>query len=206
MEKFRSIWGDGEQATLQEIDALKPGGNWLDLAAGDGRYVPELVEKVDFLTLVDIRPDDATAAINSLTDIQRIRVKSVFADLTKTLAFKNEEFDGVFCTGTLHLFSEDELRHFFAEIDRILKPSGRLIVDFATEISKTFKDGRVEAGDENLNYSTDQARKLLTDVLKGYDTNLQVSTYTDDVYNVEGYGYKAVGEFILVVATKPIKK
>lgn len=50
------------------------------------------------------------------------------------LPIKQDQFDGVFCSFTLELFSEREIRHVFTEFCRILNPGGRLaIVSLAQE-------------------------------------------------------------------------
>lgn len=202
MESFKSIWGDGEGVTLKAIGSLEPGGRWLNLAAGDGRYVQQLVDKVDSLVLADINLDEAKRIFGYLTDEQREKVEFVEADLTKTLPFPDIAFDGVFCTGALHMFSADVLKDVMREIDRILKPRGKLILDLATEATKRYNDGRVEIGYEGMNYTTLEAKRLLGNLLVGYAAQFTISSFTDDVSDLKDYGYTQIGDFILAVATK----
>ena len=49
-----SVWGNGDEVTLKVLKNLEIKGTWLDLAAGDGRYVTELAEKSERLVVSDI--------------------------------------------------------------------------------------------------------------------------------------------------------
>lgn len=49
-----SIWGKGDKLTIEILSKLQLKGTWLDLAAGDGRYVPKLLDKVDNLIAGDV--------------------------------------------------------------------------------------------------------------------------------------------------------
>ena len=53
-----STWGKGEELTLNKIEEEEIKGKWLDLGAGDGRYIPELLQKIDELVLGDIDADE----------------------------------------------------------------------------------------------------------------------------------------------------
>jgi len=44
------------------------------------------------------------------------------------LPLLGEKFDGVFCTFTLELFAEKEIPKVLGEIERVLRPKGRLVV------------------------------------------------------------------------------
>src|SRR3990167_8495721 len=98
MQKQETIWGAGDKLTLKVLNTIQLKGTWLDLAAGDGRYIPELLEKVDKLIASDIDRKE----LDRLRNAPKVKIK-VF-DLTNKFPFKDESFDGIFCTGTLHLF------------------------------------------------------------------------------------------------------
>lgn len=48
MERF--LWGHGDELTLKILDEIRISGKWLNLAAGDGRYMKELLKKVESIT------------------------------------------------------------------------------------------------------------------------------------------------------------
>ena len=49
LQKRISKWGKGDKLTLKVLNTIQLKGTWLNLAAGDGRYIPELLKKVDKL-------------------------------------------------------------------------------------------------------------------------------------------------------------
>jgi ubiquinone/menaquinone biosynthesis C-methylase UbiE len=199
--KLKSIWGDGEELTLQTLKKLKIKGKWLDLAAGDGRYVESIIDHVGSLTLADINETDLQKIYSQLPPKYQKKVDLRVFDMTGRFDLEDASYDGILCTGTLHLFKKEILEKVFKELDRVLKPRGTLVLDFATEVFREFPGGRKEF-DSNINYSTTEAKKLLNTLLKDYQFTSQVSEYTDDVVGVAGLGYKSVGKFILIVAQK----
>jgi len=122
-----SIWGPGDEDTLRLLKNTEIHGKWLNLAAGDWGYTSNLLKKADFVIASDI--DES--ALNKLWQntpkryVKKLETK-VF-NITKSFPFENNEFDGVFCTGTLHLFPKNILQIIFLEINRVLKPHGRII-------------------------------------------------------------------------------
>ncbi len=194
-----SVWGKGDKITLKILKSLEIKGKWLDLAAGDGRYVPELLEKADKMVVSDIDKAALKKLMSAVPKEKKHKVKSKIFELTKKFPFKDRSFDGVFCTGALHLFSQAKLRSIFSEIYRILKPNGMLIADFATDI-KRVKDGR-QLKDKN-NYSTASAMKLLAQFMKDYGVKIYRSSFSDNLSAVQKYGWSVKGNFILFVARK----
>src|SRR3989344_1657398 len=49
-----SIWGVGDKDTLELLKKIEIRGKWLNLAAGDGRYNLNLLEKADSVVASDI--------------------------------------------------------------------------------------------------------------------------------------------------------
>src|SRR3989344_7036865 len=127
--KKKSIWGKGDKLTLRVLGKLQLKGYWLDLAAGDGRYVPELLSKVDKLVAADIDKDSLLKLLDNVSKEKRSKIEIKVFDIAKKLPFADKSFDGVFCTGTLHLFHKRVLDSIISEVDRILKPKGNVIID-----------------------------------------------------------------------------
>jgi len=190
------IWGTGDELTLKVLSKLKLKGKWLNLAAGDGRYVPELLSKVSSIVATDIN----RKYLNKLRGKKRVQTK--VADLTKKFPFKNDFFDGVFCTGTLHLFDKKVLESVFSEMDRVLKPKGKLIIDFATDIKRSLPSGKLKRYKDEPKYKLKPAKQMLKTLLKGYSVKLYESEWVDDLTQQPMFGYISNGYFILVVADK----
>ncbi|MFB6213667.1 MAG: methyltransferase domain-containing protein [Candidatus Nanohaloarchaea archaeon] len=195
------IWGEGDEETLKAIENEEINGKWLNLAAGDGRYTPELLEKVDELVATDIDEKALNKLSNSLSQSQRENLEKNVFDLTESFPFQKDSFDGVFCTGTLHLFGKETLKEVFEEIDRVLKTEGKLIFDFATDIERIYPNTQEKEVQEK-DYSEKEARDFLKQQLKEYDIKWKRSEFEDDLTGNPEYGWKTKGNFILVVAEK----
>ena len=194
-----SVWGNGDEVTLKVLKNLEIKGTWLDLAAGDGRYVTELAEKSERLVVSDIDRQALKKIVTNIPAPMKHKVRSKAFDIREKFPFSDNSFNGVLCTGTLHLFSETRLEKIFSEIGRILKPGGMLVIDFATDI-KRVKDG-MRVKDRN-SYSTASATKLIARFLKDYKVKIHKSSFRDDLSAVPKYGWNVKGNFILFVARK----
>jgi SAM-dependent methyltransferase len=165
-----SIWGNGDPETLQVLKKLvsekKLFGDWLHFAAGDGRYNNLLLQEVNKVVATDIDK-------GALEKLQRTTPKDLSSKLviktqniTKPFPFEINTFDGVFNTGTLHLFSESILELVICETHRILKSGGLFVFDFATDVIRIREDGTL-IGRSKITYSKITARKLLSELLDG---------------------------------------
>jgi ubiquinone/menaquinone biosynthesis C-methylase UbiE len=203
-----STWGIGEQITMDAIKKGKIKGKWLDLAAGDGRYAKELLEKVDKLVLADADGNELDKIEKFLSKVQKKKTSMKIFDMTKKFPFEDNTFDGVFCAGTLHLFAPEKLESIFSEITRILKLKGRLIIDFATDVKLILPNGKSMSRKDHpeyiFDYTRDKVEKMLRNMLIGYDLKLQESTFEDDLTNIPEYGYRTRGNFFLVIAEKKL--
>lgn len=201
-----SVWGRGEAITWKAIEREVAEGKWLDLGAGDGRYLPQLLEKVDQLVLADIDPKEIDKAQRILTAKQKEKILIEVFDMTKPFPFENSAFGGIFCTGTLHLFTRDKLKLIFKEITRVLKPKGKLVFDFATEVKRIGPDGKkvvlTDRPDYSLVWKKDDVKRMLKEMLKEFNLKFSESTFTDNLTNEPGYGFVTEGNFFLVIGKK----
>ena len=210
--KYHPIWGDGDPLTLDILKKIKPRGVWLDLAAGDGRYVPELLSTVERLVALDINKESLEKIQSLVKKKDSNRFQTVIGDFTAPLPFSKQYFDGVFCTGTLHCFPLPTVKKVFGYMDAILKPGGTIILDFATDIVRDFearekthakKTKTLPSSYVGPGYTKQEAKKFLDGLFMGYEVTMHQSTFKDDVRRVPGYGFKAKGRYWLVVGIKP---
>lgn len=170
-----SIWGLGNKDTLQLLKKIEIRGKWLNLAAGDGRYNLNLLEKADFVVASDIDASALSKLWHNTPEKYRAKLDISVFDMTKKFPFKNNVFDGIFCTGTLHLFPREILKNIIAEIDRILKPSGRVFIDFATDIKRTSPDGELIIFGKEPLYTLKNAKMVLRNLFKNYKIKMYES-------------------------------
>ena len=196
-----SIWGIGDKDTLQLLKKTKIHGKWLNLAAGDGRYNLSLLEKADSVVTSDIDESALSKLWHNTPNQYQSKLKTKSFDITKKFPFEDKSFDGVFCTGTLHLFPNEILQKIISEIDRVLKPNGRVILDFATDIRRTSPSGKlITFGKEPL-YTLEDAKKTLKNLFRNYQIELQDSEVVED-FEAANPPYTLNCKFVILIADK----
>lgn len=124
-------------------------------------------------------------------------------DITKRFPLANNSFDGVFCTGTLHLFPRRSLRQIIAEIDRVLKPNGKVVIDFAVDISRTSLNGNGRSiifGKEPL-YTLKEAIIVLKTLFENYKIQIHTSEVLEDFQGANP-PYTLRCKFVVLIAEK----
>jgi len=197
-----SIWGIGDKDTLELLRKIEIRGKWLNLAAGDGRYNLNLLEKADSVLASDIDESALEKLRQNTPDKFKVKLQTKVFDITKRFSLENNSFDGVFCTGTLHLFPKEILRQIFSEIDGILKPHGRILIDFATDIKRVLPDGKLYLRKSEPQYGLKEAAKFLTELLKNYKVQIVESEVPEEEIKTRGFVYRFSCKFILLVADK----
>jgi ubiquinone/menaquinone biosynthesis C-methylase UbiE len=197
----KSIWGLGDKDTLQLLKKTEIHGKWLNLAAGDGRYNLSLLEKADLVVASDIDESALSKLWYNTPDKYQTKLKTKSFDITKKFPFEDRSFDGVFCTGTLHLFPKEILKKIISEIDRILKPNGKVIIDFATNIKRTSPRGKLITFDKEPLYTLKDAKKTLKDVFRNYQIQMQESKVVED-FEAANPPYTLNCKFVILIADK----
>jgi SAM-dependent methyltransferase len=203
----QSIWGAGDPETVRVLKKLisekKIFGKWLHFAAGDGRYNNLLLQPVNKIVVTDIDK-------NALDKLQRMTPKELSAKLfiqvqniTKPFPFKNNTFDGVFNTGTLHLFSPFILELIIQETNRVLKSNGLFVFDFATDVKRIREDGMM-VGRSNIAYSKLTAETLLSGILKklGFETQFMACRVPPEKVTSGDGTYTFSCNYWLIIAVK----
>ncbi|MFA5135844.1 MAG: class I SAM-dependent methyltransferase [Patescibacteria group bacterium] len=163
-----SIWGKGDRDTLVVLEKLVADkriyGEWLHFAAGDGRYNNILLREADKVVATDI---DKDALIKLRVSTPKKLTPKLFIqmqDITAVFPFRRQIFDGVFNTGTLHLFPQSIIDSIIQETSRVLKPGGLFIFDFGTDIKRINKDGQ-HMQRSDVVYTKHEAKKMLVTLL-----------------------------------------
>lgn len=196
-----SIWGTGDKDTLEFLKKIEIHGKWLNLTAGDGRYNLDLLKKADYVVSSDI-DESALSKLRHNTPTRYIKKLHTKAfDITKKFPFEDGLFDGVFCTGTLHLFPKEILQQIILEIGRVLKPNGKVIIDFATDIKRISPSGKsIIFGKEPL-YTLEHAKKTLKDLFNNYNVQMRESKVVED-FEAANPPYTLNCKFIILIADK----
>jgi len=198
-----SIWGTEEKSTVDLIDKPKITGKWLNLCAGDGRFNNRLLNKVDEVIAVDIDEGALKKLVSTTPEQLKSKLKIRTMNVVEPFLFENNTFDGIFCVGTLHLFPKPIFKEIFNEMDRVLKPGGLIIIDFAADIKRTFPDGNLWRVKNEPNYSIDEAVTFLEDVFKNYSIRLIVDESGPEAVVLNDKTYNFACNFVLLNGKKP---
>lgn len=196
-----SIWGAGDRDTLELLKKIEIHGKWLNLAAGDGRYNLDLVKKANFVVASDIDESALSKLWHNTPKKYRLKLNTKTFDIAKKFPFENSSFDGVFCTGTLHLFSKQVLRQIIFEIDRVLKPNGRVIIDFATDIKRISPSGKLIIFGKEPLYTLKNAKRTLKNLFRSYQTQMYESEVVED-FEAANPQYTLNCKFVILIADK----
>jgi len=199
---MHSVYGQGDKETLKLLKEERISGRWLNLGAGDGRYNNILLEKANSVLAADIDKKELELLIKNTPKEYMPKLRTKVLDLAKKLPFEESSFDGVFCTGTLHFFKEPELKKIISEIQRILKPEGTLIIDFATDIKRVKKDGQLYVLENEPKYELEQAWEMLSELLKNFETKFYKGHVSEETVRQQGTEYKFSCSFILAKGIK----
>lgn len=197
-----SVWGASDRATLKYLDNADISGKWLNLAAGDGRYNLNLLKKADFVVASDIDDGALSKLWHNTPKEYRGKLQTKVFDMAGRFPFRDAFFDGVLCTGTLHLFPKETALGIFGEIGRVLKPMGKLIVDFATDVKRVLPgEGLYTIKNEPL-YAMEEGKRFLREALKDYDLLLHESEVPEEEIREGNRTYNFSCRFILATGRK----
>jgi SAM-dependent methyltransferase len=137
-----SQWGHEETETKERIVSLGFYGTILNVMAGDGRFNNDLLqlEEVEKIIAVDNDQNELDKLIANCPSELQYKLSTKVIDVLVKFPFEKNAFDGVFCTGALHLFDVQSLTQIIAQIDEVMKVGGKLLIDFATDIKRVKKD------------------------------------------------------------------
>ena len=137
-----------------------------------------------------------------MPDKFKAKLQTEVFDITKKFPFENNSFDGVFCTGTLHIFPRKILENIILEIDRVLKQRGRIIFDFATDVKRIRFDGKPYIVKDEPKYTLAEAKTILKNLFKNYKFEMYESEVPEEDLKEAKPPYKFSCNFILLVADK----
>lgn len=200
----KSIWGEGDPDTLKALKKHHFSGTWLNLAAGDGRYNNILLTKADKVIATDIDPKALQKLYQTTPQTLKSKLETKQQDLLEPFPFPPNSFDGVFSMGTLHLFSPEQLEFIFSEITKVLKTSGQIIIDFATDIKRVLPDQTLLVFPKETSYSHEQALKLLKTNLQNYTYQIIESSVSPEKVEFEKTSFMFSCRFMIIIGTKNI--
>jgi SAM-dependent methyltransferase len=111
-------------STLGQALSTVSGGRVLDVATGEGQFIRSLVAHLlDYQDITGIDTVEPTGATGSPFQAENVRFVQMDA---AHLAFEDESYDTVTLSSSLHHL--EDIPRCIAEIKRVLKPGGQLII------------------------------------------------------------------------------
>lgn len=199
-----SKWGMEEIETLNAIDKISFHGDILNIAAGDGRFNNKILESSDSVIAIDIDDDELEILKKNCQKELRDKLYTKKVDITDVFPFDAGIFDGIFCTGTLHLFERKMLIKILKEIKRVLKINGKIVLDFATDIQRIDKNGKRIVFDNEGSYSLQESIDFFNNEFKDFSINIDVAEFSEKNLD-DSAGYQFIkGKFLVISGTKKI--
>lgn len=198
-----SIFGLGDADTISYLSDQNLTGIWLDLGGGDGRYLDSMINTADKVYLGDIDEGAISKVWHNLNLEQRKKLIPAVFDITKRFPFNDAEFDGIFCTGFLHLFPGEVIVEMIKEVTRTLKPGGRFIFDFATDIKREQPDGTLVSHEGAPEYTDAQGMDLMLGQLEdNFKIKHMFKSNVNDDLTKDTLGYNFSCNYFLMDAYK----
>jgi len=144
---FRGQWRELRQKTA-DLAQLHPGEQVLDVVCGTGQLLLDVARRVG-------RAGYIAGVDPGIEQIARARAKAARRNdpiefqigVIEQLPFPDRSFDVVFSTLMMHHLPAPLKRQGLAEIDRVLKPGGRLVIaDFTHKKERAGQAARFHAG------------------------------------------------------------
>lgn len=144
--RYRSL-AVPNQTVVDWAAAIPAGGSVLDVGCGVGRHVLYLCERGFRLSGVDISPTGIKVTADACAERQ-FSFDGRVSDMT-TLPWQAETFDAALSTSTIHHHIRADIVRALAEVWRVLKPGGLLLVDFPCTDARDYQRQRelVAAGE-----------------------------------------------------------
>lgn len=162
-------------------DRYQSGQSILDAGCGSGRNLKWFYQNDFLITGID-------------SDIERINLaKEIYQNTSANftvgsltnIPFNEEVFDHILCCAVLH-FAKDKI-HFnkmFAEIYRVLKPSGTLLIRVASDIGLDGKKPFVQDGKSKEMGTFYITRQLISEIVESFSLKLLEPIKTTNVQDV----------------------
>lgn len=198
----KSKWGKEEDETIEAINNIGFSGDTLNVAAGDGRFNNRLLKLSQKVVAIDIDASELKSLEKKCPKSLENKLYTKIVDIAQKFPFRDAAFDGVFCTGTLHLFDRETIIKILQEIKRVLKSNGKIVLDFATDIKRLDKKNNQVMIDGEGSFTIDEAVSFLKEQLRDFSLTIKTATFMEE--NLEdkpGYNYIS-GNFIVISGVK----
>ncbi|MBQ9834524.1 MAG: class I SAM-dependent methyltransferase [Bacilli bacterium] len=197
-----SKWGIEEPETLSVIQRVGFYGNVLNIAAGDGRFNNKLLEMANKVLAIDIEDKELKILEDNCPNKFKSKLQTKKVDITEVFPFGDDKFDGIFCTGTLHLFKKETIIKILKEIKRVLKPKGKIILDFATDIKRLDSAGKFVVFENEGSYTAQEAILLFQQELGDFSIEIEIFNFSEENLDEEA-GYESIeGKFLVISGSK----
>lgn len=140
-------------------------GTWLDVASGDGRNTGVLLGRAEHVVAIDADKSALSKLWHRTPQSERAKLELMVHNVADALPLSDEAADGALCVGLLHYFPSYLVRAVIADVCRVLKPGGTLLLEFSTDVLRLpVEDDGVPAR-RGVEHRFDDACGLLAETL-----------------------------------------
>ena len=176
-----SIFGSACEDTVNFLNNVGVKGTWVDVCAGDGRYTKYLFDADAVIALdIDEHALDKLRLSTAPEYLSKLETKK--HDVTTRFPFEDESIDGFFSSGSLHLFTKEQLGDIVDEMYRALKSGGDIVIDFTINPIRIQPSGELLIYKGESKFTIPEAKEYLTELFDGDKYMIKevfVSHYTD---------------------------
>ena len=128
-KRFTQAVEDASNEVLADLLNLEPNSKILDLAAGTGRTSIPLAKNGFIVTALDLT-EGMMKVMKKKIATQNIKNIDVVPGNAKQIPYEDSSFDAVVSFRFLHLFDEDDKQKIIDEAHRVVKPGGKVLLEF----------------------------------------------------------------------------
>ncbi len=194
-----------ETETIETLNRIGFKGRILNIAAGDGRFNEKLLNLADEVVAVDRNESELKELEDRCPKNLKNKLFTQCMDITKKFPFEENTFDGIFCTGTLHLFNIEIIESILREIKRVLKNNGKILLDFATDISRLDGNNNPVIFEKEGSYTTGQAIELFEKNLKDFEIKIEKASFREENLQESAGYHSIVGNFLIITGESRIR-
>lgn len=171
-----NAYGEPLPETLARFDSLPTGSRIADIAGGYGRYAVPLAEAGHHVTIAD-NDEGHLAEARRRTEQLPPGAGTITAEETIDVIEGNlasvGDVEAVLCAGFIYLAPEAVIKNAARRMTGMLRQSGLMVIEFATNRDRRNPDGESLIGPNEQNYTHDEGEAIVQQIYDEFDNYRQ---------------------------------
>lgn len=128
----RRKWGSSEpylnKVAILKALAIRSGQTIVDAGCGNGYMTRVFAQALEGDGTVYAIDREAPQALDGVAEEEGVAIRPLTADITGVIPLPAASVDLIYLSSVFHIFSDEQARGFNGEVQRLLKPGGRLAI------------------------------------------------------------------------------